>query len=217
MEIKFKLAENPILEEFQQHEVQFAYVKPWGNKYIAQHPLVICRDFLTDIIWAQKHRAKFQIYGFKWSYKKNWNPEFLYISFPTEQAAELFKTNLQELQALEIRNFIEKTIIVWEQERSFILKFSRQWTRQLWAFSFYTFLLKLISMTTLNNPDINVLMGKQEYKHIKIGSKAFYFLTEEDKLRKGLNTFDWFPSLWRDIHFVHNKGGFVANNAYFTL
>lgn len=143
-------------EIFQQNQFKFAFVKEGNTTYTQQHGLVLCRDFLLDVLFAEESKKTFKIYNFAWNPNKtriDRDRTKLVINFPNKTYITTLKANLHLLHAFEKVNNLRPTrIITYKNSTNITVIGSAQYLRKAWALSFYTFLLKAFSISdTLEN------------------------------------------------------------------
>lgn len=144
------VADKNLAEIFQSNVIKFAFVKETPTAFKQQHSLVLCRDFLLDVLFAEDQNKPFAIYKFSWDpheQKIDRDATKLYLTFANTTQLLRLKKNLKIIHAFEKENHLKRTQIkVQEDEKSAVIIASPLYLKRSWALSFYTFLLKIYAI-----------------------------------------------------------------------
>lgn len=202
------ISEGNFAEIFQENQIKFAFISETRDSFKQQHGLVLCRDFLLDILHAEETKTSFEIWGFKWDPTKKQidrDKTKLLITFPNSSYLETLEKNLHLLHAFEKQNKLLKTKIIKYSDKRAVIIGSRQYLKKSWALSFYTFLLKAYSITE----HLDELTGSEKTYVYRCGIPAinklkllFKYLLKQKTSVSGVKSTS-------DI-VVHDSAGFVS-------
>ena len=200
--------ETNFAEIFQNHQIQFAFVKETPTEYIQQHGKVNCRDFLADVLHAEDTMKKFSIYSFTWNPKKEQidrNATKLVVYFDKPEQLQELKKNLHVLHNWETHWKLRKTKILTVDKKTAIIIGSRFYLRKGFAISLYTYLLKAYSLSG----DFENLTGNELEYYERCGTNLQKLLYNFRKLlayKTNVSGVDQSSS----SDGIHNYAGFVA-------
>lgn len=145
-----KLDNKNLAEIFQKNLIKFAFVKETPDHYEQQHSMVLCRDFLLDVLFAEDQKTPFQIYKFLWDPEEQQidrDATKLYVTFANTGQLRVLQKNLHIIHTFEKENHLKRTQIkVQEDKKSAVIIASSLYLKKSWALSFYTFLLKVFAI-----------------------------------------------------------------------
>lgn len=180
---------------FQATKIVFAFFNLENNNLNMLNYWALCRDFLGDMLIDYYTKKQIKVWKFDYISIPNLKSLYLGIKFETPNQKETFKNNLNIIHNIESKNKIRKTKIFFEHENILIIKFSPTWTKKAWAFSLYTYLLKVIAITN-------------DFKQLD-GPELDYYLETKHKLPKILD------NLKHCLRFKSNYSG-CSENLFFS-
>lgn len=203
-----------LAEESQQLAVRFAFTQPDFGRVTLLHPFVKCRDFLGDMVYANKHKKKVAIYGFtapETTDLTQWTN--LAIEFGTD---ELFETFCEQAPSL-FHYFYGNDLFINDCNGKNILYVEAAGihTQSIMAISLLTFLLKCAAVPHHDNFN-DLAPGLAKYpkelgyynrtkKYIKLITRNLELLHEN---RDGVTGHKDEKNLRTDV--VHHSSGFVS-------
>lgn len=209
---------KPLIEDRQYQDAKLAFAHKEDFTVTELHPKCYCRDFLTDILIAEKLKYRVNKYGF------NYDPEKTKIDLDKTRLLYTLSTQIQKeslYKNLHILNKIEKelnvsltTIISTEDEYIFLIEGSNWWLQTTIHFSFYTFLLKclLYKYTTKSwKEELAELEDTNEGRYMLKVLPYFYKILEF--LTSPKDTDDicgWEGNRREDWDTLHHSSGFLA-------
>jgi len=196
------------------------------------HPWVLCKDFLTDAVWATMHQSRVGIYGFSYDTKIHppisLNPVLLMVrnTQVTEKTfAESIQNSCKFLNKIERKLKFKKAkvenVILEKKTNCWLFTLDKRW---LHASPMISLLSLFMRVGLKYNPELNFNSFIRSVKHdeIQVGKNG----TKNDKkylkqsrkfrlliLKNGIKIFktkmkDNYPT--SDIHTIHNCWGIVS-------
>lgn len=159
--------------------------------YYNLHPLVRCRDFLSDFLYCMDTNKSFAIYGFniEKGHKKT-NDLYLNLMFPSKETLKIFKENFDYyMPTYDFKSKNNDTRIVYEKNLDVILEVDNNWFLTSQSTSAFTLLLRLFCNKVLVQKESIVedflKSGYNRYEHTDIDQFKEY----GDNFDKQLNQF----------------------------
>lgn len=228
-EVERSLAEIP-----QTIETKFSYATILGDGNIQRHhEWVKCRDFLGDVLYANRYESEVSIYNFKASPQRTpvipGQVFHLLVKFPSPAIRDTFIKNFTMIvNTYEIFNDISYT--TYKKLRgALLLTCGGFWSRNTVAMSFFTYLLK-VCCYEWNNPADWVTEFKDKY--MTSVERSYTVNSPITKIMKHLKTIvmssdsitGWEHENSANISNIHNSSGFYSlfrmrqnNNWYSSL
>lgn len=189
---------NTLNQAYQQKGVQFAFVnKVEDNKYLPIHCLVLCRDYLGDVVYTFNTGTKMSQFGFttKTTWKLDSDKTRILMTFPTKEDFDSAIKNISILNNIEQKNDWELTKLhlcspipissgVSSVEYKIIVEGDVKWRTSILSISLFTYLLRVISYDFKDpNNWIEELLKNQEKSNEKqylreVSEERFIFLIE---------------------------------------
>lgn len=173
MEIKTFI--NKSLSELGQvYPIKFAFanIDTDNDCTTAVMPMVVCRDFLLDVVYVNRHPkviSKYTIYGMRYSYTTDaLHPDKvgLIVTFTDNQQVDNFKTLLYVLHKIEEYNQLEKTYIVCEDNNTVVLRFDPKIATTCITINLYTMIIKFLAFVNPKATDIYHELNSSNYESV---------------------------------------------------
>ena len=151
MHIKNLRELNPYLSEIEQSlPLRFSFAH-WDEKDEVEqlHDWVRCRDFLGDVLWANKYKNEVSIYKFKFNPKETKiNPDRLEMLIKFVKGTKNnFKNQIHLLNTIEEKNGFAPTCFYEIDQSHRLIVADKIWQSSVFMISLYTYLLKCICYT----------------------------------------------------------------------
>lgn len=187
---------------FQSVSITFAFVhKESEEEYKQLHLAIKCRDFLGDVVWANKTGKHVSIYSFQYDVKSNpidKDKTRLSLTFPEQKSFDNFVKNFEFVNSIGAKAGVEhSTFYLTDDPLSVIVEADAHWQSASWKFSLFSFYLKLCSypsLTELSQPE-------EGYFQTLTPNIEKKFLTS---IKKDVD------HLYEGINQAHNYSGFVS-------
>ena len=230
--VKFNEFNNDLGEISQIIAIKYSFLTEQNEQ---AHPLVKCRDFLHDVLYAIHGERAVGIYGFVYNTKINplidLNSIRLLVTYQNEkQAAEWSKKAINVLNIFE-ETFDKKSIAEEVEDHKNMRVFigSKEWLSTPALLSLYTLLIRLVAHNLETYvPEINTMgdfikackmfvdSGRSSNERTYMNSIHSY-LEDIIKYRKQLfkevlKEGEWYSEYFKQVptHEVHNNRGIVA-------
>lgn len=146
--MKYILEKTPIKEYNeigQQKKIRFAFCNKKGSTLIPIFHYVYCRDFLSDVLYAEECNIKVDKYYFEYNPAKNKidrDKTRLLLNFIVDKEASFLLQNLNILNKLEKNNRFACTTVRKVTDNIYLVEGSNMWMNSTFSLHLYTFLLK---------------------------------------------------------------------------
>lgn len=218
---------NYLSQIMQQKKTQYAHaVYNKEQDTITQvHQECLCRDFLGDVVVANQQGESYSIYGMKYDPEKDTkidlNTTCMLVYFPTEEDVQAFDNNFKFLTVLEKSYGISESKVIQVDKLIRCTISDGWWQKELYRFSFYTFLLrcmayKVDNLENLFDEIVDKYSNTNERGYIIGYNRAYFnkFVKFLPVLKKhGLGVCYKSGTQWtlpNDIIYIHNYTGFVS-------
>lgn len=206
-----------LIEIYQSVCVRMAILRQTGEKsYERITPMVLCRDFLTDVYTFSKADMDFSIYGMTFNgstEKPDYSRVILLLQFPSQSTKANFLTNLPRLHEIEGREknkrSLTQTIDISDSEC--IVIGDGQWLKNCLAYSLYTFLLRALCYqfpegeNWITSFDESTDLTYASSVHPSTWERVFSDLTSIDT-----PDFCGFPVMFDNLRRIHSNSGFIS-------
>lgn len=144
-EIVSEYCVNVLGEVHQSLKIKFAFAEEIDEKRIRQlHQFVLCRDFLSDIIYFNRTGKRFEIYGFRSDVAIRDENVGLILRFPTKEVCNNFKNNFDILVNVEnVNNMRHSHYELVDDLHVFVKINDIRWISTCLGISLYSFLLRI--------------------------------------------------------------------------
>ena len=123
------------------------------NGYVAIHSPVLCKDFLSDLLWAEHTNNRVSIYGFSWrgGQRKSFNiktKKTFRLGIRLKGRRGLYE-NLEAPKLQEFLNEFEDLVglphskVLHINDREAVVEFDKEWTTQPVRVSLFTLLVRV--------------------------------------------------------------------------
>lgn len=128
----------------QQKKVLFAFCNKKGNILTPIFDWVLCRDFLSDVLYAEENNTEVNKYNFVYNPAKNKidRDKTRFLLKMNEEDVTNLSTNLNILNKIEKDNRLVSTIIKHVEKNVYLVEGSKMWMNNTFSLHLYTFLLK---------------------------------------------------------------------------
>ena len=179
------------------------------------HEPVMCKDFITDLFWAEETNQVAKIYGFHWRPKgkillKEEHKMFMYLK---DTSLEDCGSNLQNfLNEFEIRMNIPYSLVV-PKDKGLLITFNKRWRVKPYLISLFTLLLR-VGLTYNNDDLVDFLKGYNTPFTRYSANDVDYIAKSLPKTLRLLNQeeFEQEYSDYLTIGEIHNNSGIVSVN-----
>lgn len=145
------------LIEGRNYGMGFAFAKKEGDTYNTVQPISPCKDYLNDVLYAEKTGELLpEIYGFEYNKINNIEDTdyyYLVIKICSDyghiniENRDLLKNNFSNIESFinqieRILNIDTLTKIVPENDNMFVVKTPKFWCKYIYLLSLYTYLLR---------------------------------------------------------------------------
>ena len=155
--------DRKVLAEGRDYGMGFAFAKKEGNKYTAVQAITCCKDYLNDVLYAEKTGNILpEIYGFTYDKINNLNGNKYYLIIKIlpknkggygysqevmDKDIATLKSNYKNIQRVvnlfEAKLGIPKTKITRGKDGYFVVSFNKFWTKTLYLFGLYTLIIRV--------------------------------------------------------------------------
>lgn len=199
MKIVDKFSRN-VLGEGRDFGMGFAFAKKRYTTYTAVQAVTCCKDYLNDVVYAEKTKIILPvIYGFKYSKLNDlFTDKFYliikilpkhsidYLDDDLIQDKEWLKTNYKTIEQIlnlfEEKLNISKTVITPADDDYFVVQADSFWVSKLYLFGAYTLLLRAFQGFNKEVTTIEDVLNNPSYKH-----DSFMLQQAKPKLLRILN------------------------------
>lgn len=209
-----------LAEIYQSMATKMAVLRRDGeNEFTRITPLVVCRDFLTDVFSFSEAKKVFDIYGCSFDPSLDTVQKdgvFLQMIFPNNKAQENFEKNLHHLFEIELGNdYLLTEYIPTENKLECVLIGDKRWRQSCLAFSLYTSLLRVFCYDC---PDEGWIPAMRKLNGNKFTDARLVASVDDETWERVccdlsvLNTeaFCGLPVDKHDVHEVHHNSGFYS-------
>lgn len=215
---------NKLAEIMQQKETRYAHAVRKGEDFVQVHQECLCRDFLGDVVVANKLNQGYQIYGMNYDPNRDEKIDLsksgLLVYFPSNDDVKNFIKNFNCLTQLENDYGIKESKYEEVANNVFFVEGNGWWLEETYRFSFYTFVLRCLAYDVGSVSTAEELFKQlaelhhatNEKKYIVTHGKLFYqFVKTLPTLKKyGVVSFRTGKqyNLDEEIYTLHDYSGF---------
>jgi len=187
---------------------------------------VQCRDFLSDVLFAEENKEVVSKYEFTYDPEKQQidrDKMRLLITFEHPNDVENFLKNIPILHGIEESNGIPLSKFTFVKKNIFLVEGSKMWQNTTFSLSLYTYLIKILGYEILDGEHWFLKIKQQATNE---GQYANQFIPQFEqilylylkKLFARPITVDGFEDKFSYVSYIHDNGGVVSlfkNGAYF--
>lgn len=211
MEIKQARQDAPLNENPQDISIKFSFCTLDDSSVTRLHEFVKCRDFLGDVVMANKAGISSTIYGFRVTpeeLKVNPDKTQLILKFPKVNYKK-FLSNYTKLHEIEEKNGFELTKVIAVDDEHIVVIGDKWWQQSIFGISLYTYLLKVFSIPS--KKDIWESLGKRAIVEASYYKNTKHILFDVFNILHKLDLSDPTGNNYTEIRQIHNYSGFVSH------
>jgi len=214
-------------EIYQQKHITFSFCnKTKEGKEIVLTQMfhwVQCRDFLSDVLFAEETKEKIDKYSFIYDPAKqkiDRDKTRLLVKFKFDKDVKNFLTNIHILHDIEASNRYGLTKFTLVKNKIFLIEGSKMWQNTTFSLSLYTFLLKVLGYEFEKASAFSVVNWLKEIKEkaTNEGQYARQFISEFEeilytKLKQLFSkptTVHGYEPNYSYVTYVHDNGGVLS-------
>jgi len=137
--------------------VLFSWAKAVDEDTVEQlFKMVMCRDYLGDVLWVEEHERELNIYGFHWTPtdpKLDKDKTRLLIQPQREEDCDFIIQNLDILHNIEKKNKWSLTRLVTSKDRFILVEGDINWSSSIPLVSLYSYLIKVCAFEYKDTSD----------------------------------------------------------------
>lgn len=216
MEIKQARQDSDLNESPQDIGIKFSFCTLDDSSVTRLHEFVKCRDFLGDVVMANKAGTSSIIYGFRVTpeeLKVNPDKTQLILKFPKVNYKKCL-SNYTKLHEIEEKNGFELTKVIAVDDEHIVVIGDKWWQQSVFGISLYTYLLKVFSIPSKKSIwkrlDTSDIVEARYYKNTK------HILFDVFSILHKLDLSDPTGNNFTDITRIHNYSGFVSHLSNFS-
>jgi len=154
--------------------VLFSWAKAVDENTVEQlFKMVMCRDYLGDVLWVEEHERELSIYGFHWTPadpKLDKDKTRLLIQTQQETDFALIFRNLDILHNIEKKNKWNLTRLVPSKDNFILVEGDINWSSSIPLISLYSYLIKVCTFEYKDTSDWLKELPKMKFERSMNGT-----------------------------------------------